>query len=103
MSQATEPEQQHGERSQQGQRVQTTQAYRTDGPAVPPAMKAAIALVTVAVLVLLGAAAVTGAVWAFPFVYVPVAIAYIAGSLYLFKRLMDYSPATGRWESQGTS
>ena len=56
-------------------------------------MKLAYAVVTVAVLLLLSVAALNGMVWAFPLFYVPTAIIYIAGALYLFKRLMDYRPA----------
>ncbi len=65
-------------------------------------VKTAHALVTVVVPLVLSTAAATGATWALELVYVPTAIIYIAGALYLLKRLMDYRPTPVRGEERRT-
>jgi hypothetical protein len=71
---------------------QTSQLRRRDASAIPPEMKYVYIVLTITVLVVLGAVALTDSTWIFPFVYVPTVITYIAGALYSFKRLFDYRP-----------
>jgi len=71
---------------------QTSQVGRKDASAIPPEMKYVYMVLTITVLVVLGAVALTDSFWIFPFVYVPTVITYIAGALYSFKRLFDYRP-----------
>jgi len=47
-------------------------------------------LVMVFLLLLMAGAALLGATWVFAPVYVGVAITYVAGALYLFKKLMTF-------------
>jgi hypothetical protein len=70
------------------QQVQT--ATTTLEPAVPREFKQALVVVTVAVLLVLSAAAITRATWAFVPVYLGAVISYIAGSVYLIRRLINY-------------
>jgi hypothetical protein len=93
MTQATQTEYGQEEAQRRGQVAQTTQVLRTDVPAIPPEMKAAYTILTVAVLLVISAAILTGSVWAFPFVFVPTVILYVFGALYLIKRVIEYRPA----------
>jgi flagellar biogenesis protein FliO len=58
--------------------------------AVPKEFKYAVVVMTVAILLVLSLAGVTGSTWAFVPVYLSAVLTYIAGGLYLFKHLMDY-------------
>jgi ABC-type xylose transport system permease subunit len=92
MTQATQTDYEEEEAQRRGQVAQTTQVPRTEAPAIPPEMKVAYTIVTIAVLLIISVVILTGSTWAFAFIYVPTAIVYIAGALYLFKRLMEYRP-----------